>query len=124
MPNPKIAEAGKATRFKPGNRANPGGRPRGLSIPALVREELAKPVAEGSGITNAQMLARRIVQFAVAGQPLFVKMAWEMVDGKPNQRLMIDVQAEAERIAAAYGVPPERVLSIVDELKRRGAGYR
>jgi hypothetical protein len=27
MANPKIADAGKATQFQPGNRANPGGKP-------------------------------------------------------------------------------------------------
>lgn len=27
--NPKIAEAGKATQFQPGNKANPGGKPAG-----------------------------------------------------------------------------------------------
>lgn len=29
MANPKIKDAGKATRFKPGNLANPGGKPVG-----------------------------------------------------------------------------------------------
>lgn len=29
MSNPKIADAGKATQFKPGNKANPGGKPVG-----------------------------------------------------------------------------------------------
>ena len=43
--NPNISNEGKATRFKPGQRVNPAGRPRRKPIKDLLEEVLEVPLS-------------------------------------------------------------------------------
>lgn len=81
--NPNIREAGKETRFKRGQSGNPGGRPAGASLTALVRAELSKPCVEGSSVTKREMLAGMIVDRAIAGDDAMIVKVWAYEDGNP-----------------------------------------
>ena len=113
-PNPS-----PATRFKPGNRANPGGRRKTLSLVADLRDELEK-MAQGSSVSNKQMVVSRLLNQALAGDMQAIKLIFEYVDGKPVQP--IDVRREAERIATQYGVDPAKVIVLAEKLKQQRTG--
>ncbi len=54
---------GIATRFQPGNRANPGGRPQSAKLSEAYRALLALPVDEPVEIrTNAEAMAYKVFQ--------------------------------------------------------------
>ena len=75
MPNPKIAEAGKATRFKPGTSPNPGGRPKKKHITEAYEKSLLLKAPEGivkklglpEGSRWADVMAAGMVRSAVKG---------------------------------------------------------
>src|SRR5215213_10488485 len=92
--------------FQKGRSGNPGGRPRGLSITRFVREELLKPSAADATVTNAELVARTVVEHAVAGDPGVVKLVWEYVDGRPADAIRATVDETLEVIATELGVDP------------------
>ena len=95
--------------FPKGRSGNPGGRPRGLSITRLVREELAKPSATDATVTNAQRVAARVVERAVAGDPVFVKLVWEYVDGKPSDAMRQTVEELIQHLAGELGIDADEL---------------
>jgi hypothetical protein len=96
--------------FPKGRSGNPGGRPKGLSITAAVRRELAEVadllvartvMGEGDverwqaeALTKADVVAARVVAMALDGDLDAIKLVWSYVDGKPTQGL--DVSGEVE----------------------------
>lgn len=70
--------------FPKGTSGNPAGRPKGLSLVAELRKELAKK-AHGTNIPLKTMVAARLVQMALAGDVPAIKVCFEYVDGKPAQ---------------------------------------
>lgn len=86
-PSPDV---GKATQFKPGNRANPGGRPKMGPLSQACREVLATPVPDDpEGRTYAEAIAKKLAQKALAGD---IRAAQELADraeGKARQSIEI-----------------------------------
>lgn len=70
-------------QFKKGNRANPGGRPKGQSITARVRRVLEQ---EHNGKALMDLLAERLVKEALAGKFAFVKEVLERIDGRVTEK--------------------------------------
>lgn len=87
-PNPS-----PATRFKPGNRANPGGRPKGPDLTARLRAALAEPIGDGgrpAGMTVADRLVEALIEMAIRGDRQAIKDIFERVDGKAPDRVFLD----------------------------------
>jgi uncharacterized protein DUF5681 len=81
----RLAEIGKRTRFKPGQKsANPNGRPRTAKFGEAMRQLLAE-VNPSSGESNAELLARHCFQEAIAGSARHLGLALSYVEGKPPQ---------------------------------------
>ena len=73
-------------RFTQGNLGGPG-RPKGLSITALIKEELEK-IPEGQKKTYAELLTRRLLKKAIQeGDHPTQKMIWNYIDGLPQASL-------------------------------------
>ena len=73
-------------RFTQGNLGGPG-RPKGLSITALIKEELEK-IPEGQKKTYAELLTRRLLKKAIQeGDHPTQKMIWNYIDGLPQANL-------------------------------------
>jgi len=73
-------------RFAKGNLGGPG-RPKGLSITALVKAELDK-APEGEESTYAELLIRQLLKKAIVeGDSSTQKLIWNYIDGLPQASL-------------------------------------
>ena len=102
--------------FPKGTSGNPGGRPRGLSITRLVREELARPSPGDSAVSNAERVAARVVERAAAGDPVFVKLVWEYVDGRPADAMRQSADELIEHLAGELGIDADELRAEYDRL--------
>lgn len=75
-PNPSAK-----TRFQPGNKANPGGRPKGKSLTSQLRDALAA-VDPATGKPAAAALVDVLVRLALEGDRQAIKDVFERVDGR------------------------------------------
>jgi len=82
----KTGERDDKGRFVPGHEGM-GGRPKGLSITALVKAELDK-APEGDENTYAELLIRELLKKAIQeGDHPTQKMIWNYIDGLPQANL-------------------------------------
>ena len=75
--NKNLAQAGKGTQFKPGNNANPSGRPKVRPIAAAIRELIEKDDGK-----QLRAIAKTAVDAAEDGDFRFAKEIMERIDGK------------------------------------------
>lgn len=76
----------KHTQFKPGHSGNPKGRTPGLSITAMIREELEK-TPKGQEVSNKQLLIDKIIDKAINhGDKDMIRLCWDHLDGKAVQK--------------------------------------
>src|SRR6516164_65411 len=94
-PSPDV---GKTTQFKPGNRANPGGRPKTAPLSQACRELLAALVPnDPEGRTYAQAIAETLAQKALAGD---IRAAQEIADrAEGRARQSVEIQSAEVREA-------------------------
>jgi len=75
--------------FKPGNHANPAGRPKQADcLIACIKDELAAK-HEGTGLTNEQMIARMLVAQASKGNLKAAEMLMAYTTSKPQASVAI-----------------------------------
>ena len=81
----------EATRWKPGQSGNPGGRPRTAAFSQACREKLSQLVPDDpAGRTYAQVIAEALAQRALKGD---IRAAQELADraeGKARQSVEIE----------------------------------
>jgi hypothetical protein len=82
---------GEATRWKPGQSGNPGGRPKTAPLSHACCEVLAQPVRDDpEGRTYAQKIAAILAEKAAGGD---IRAAQELADraeGKPRQSIEVE----------------------------------
>jgi hypothetical protein len=71
--------------FKKGESGNPGGRPKGRGLTSYLRE-----FAEADNDAAKKDIALKILDKAKAGDPKFVEMVWERLDGKVPDKVEND----------------------------------
>ena len=81
-PSPDV---GKATQFKPGNRANPGGRPKKTKITDATRAWLEE-IDPVTGMTNAERVARAQGRQALKGSTGAFNALADRTEGKVVDR--------------------------------------
>jgi hypothetical protein len=73
-------------QFRPGQSGNPGGRPKGRSVTARLRDLLEKGEINGKPIKGgkqvADLVAETIVKHALAGDIAFMRLLVDRNDGK------------------------------------------
>ena len=73
-------------QFSKGKSGNPKGRPtKGDCLVSCLKEELASLVAKGSPLTKEQMIAKALVDKAMLGDIMAIRLAFEYTAGKPMQ---------------------------------------
>jgi Family of unknown function (DUF5681) len=109
--NPNISEIGRATRFKPGQPPpNPGGRPKGVSITKLVRDQLLQPCDDDPKVTKGERLAETVMNMAAAGDKIFAPLVWRYMDGDPKAASDLTLRELAEQLAERLGLDPAELL--------------
>ena len=85
-------------QFRPGASGNPGGRPNGHSIVAVLRQRLEQ--AEPDGRTLADVLADALVAEARTGNLKAIREVLDRTEGRPRQSVAFeDSQAESSAVA-------------------------
>jgi hypothetical protein len=73
------------TRFEPGRSGNPGGRAKGRSVAKILRELREQTEIDGvpvpGGKTLGELLAQRIVSWALQGDEKFVRIFLDRSEG-------------------------------------------
>jgi len=98
-------------RFKPGNLANPGGRPRGAkSLTTILRQKLSEEAQPGSGVTWGELLVNKLIKVSTAnGNTSALQMVFDRIDGKVP-----------DKIQHQYGPDWEIVYDLKDEDEEHG----
>jgi len=100
----KPIRGSEATRFKPGQSGNPGGRPKTAPLSHACRELLAQPVPDDpEGHTYAEAIARMLGKKATEGD---IRAAQELADraeGRARQSIEIQNTALAEAFERMNG---------------------
>jgi len=115
-----IAEAGKATRWQPGQSGNPGGRPRSLS--ARISEELrillrSDCPSDGQQRTWAEVIALRLCLEAAKGNIHAATEIADRTEGRPPQAITVggglDIAFSSEEELM------ERIRALSDKVRAR-----
>jgi hypothetical protein len=86
--NPRIAELGKATRFRPGQSGNPGGRPNRTPYADAHREVADLPVSKLGILPNESTrmgIAKAVVRQALKGNIAAAIEAANRAEGTPRK---------------------------------------
>ena len=87
-----------AHQFQPGNRANPGGRPKGRSLTARLRKALRRKAANGKVVADA--LIAVLLRSGLEGDLRAIRDIFERVDGTVLDRVEVtEVRKEYDVIA-------------------------
>jgi Family of unknown function (DUF5681) len=82
-----IVEAGKATRFQPGQSGNLAGRPRNVISVEMKRMLGEMCPLHKDGSTWAQAIARVVLSKALRGDIRYVEVVFDRVEGKAHQAI-------------------------------------
>jgi len=72
-------------QFGPGNRANPGGRPKGRSTAAILRKLYDKSNKDHPGKTNHEVVLERVLDMALGGDKWAIDFITDRTEGRPIQ---------------------------------------
>jgi uncharacterized protein DUF5681 len=108
---------GEATRWKPGQSGNPGGRPKIAPVSQACRELLAQPVPDDpEGCTYAKAIAQTLARKALDGDLRAAQELADRAEGNPRKSLEIEnaalraafdrmTKAELEACAVSGALP-------------------
>jgi hypothetical protein len=75
--------------FQPGNRANPGGRPKEKKFTEALRVALNDEVEkDGQKVTKLRVIADRLIAEAMAGEGWAIQQVADRIEGKPPQAII------------------------------------
>jgi Family of unknown function (DUF5681) len=82
---------GEATRWKPGQSGNPGGRPKTAPLSRACRELLTQPVPnDPEGRTYAGAIAQTLAEKALAGDIRAAQEIADRAEGRPRQSIEVE----------------------------------
>lgn len=89
--NGKPVRGDEATRWKPGQSGNPGGRPKRTPLADACREVLSEKVpGDANDRTNARAIAEKLVAMAIAGDIRAIQEVGDRGEGRARQSIEIE----------------------------------
>lgn len=89
----------EATRWKPGQSGNPGGRPKTAPLSQACREVLARPLpGDTAGRTYAEAIAEKLAEKALKGDIRAAQEIGDRAEGRPRQA----IEFEQTRLREAF----------------------
>ncbi len=112
-PKNKFAPGNKiGNRFKKGETGNPNGRPKLTKLTDALREQLAEIAPGATEKTQAEQIARALIKEALRGNVQAIKELFDRVEGKPMQKVDLDIQVNDWRTEAQkYGLSERDILT-------------
>jgi hypothetical protein len=99
-------------RFKPGETGNKNGRPKLTKLTEALREQLAEVSPNAPERTVAEVIARALIREAVSGNVQAIRELADRTEGKPMQKVDLDVQVNDWRTEAQkYGLSERDILT-------------
>ncbi len=108
----KFAPGNKiGNRFKKGETGNRNGRPKLTRLTDALREQLAEEMPNAPERTIAEQIARALIREAISGNVQAAREIADRTEGKPMQKVDLDVQVNDWRtLAQNYGVSETDVI--------------
>ncbi len=98
-------------RFPKGVSGNKNGRPKLTKLTEALREQLAEAMPNAPERTVAEQIARALIREAVKGNVQAIREIGDRTEGKPAQKLDLDLQINDWRTEAQkYGVTEADVI--------------
>ncbi len=98
-------------KFPKGVSGNPSGRPKLTKLTEALREQLAEEMPNAPERTVAEAIARALIKEAVSGNVQAIREIGDRTEGKPMQKVDLDVQVKDWRTEAQkYGVTEQDVI--------------
>jgi hypothetical protein len=102
-------------KFPPGSSGNPNGRPRLTKLTESLRQQLSEISPDADEQTIAESLARTLIREGLAGNVQAIKEIGDRTEGRPMQKVDLDLQVNDWRTEAQkYGVTEQ---DVIDEAK-------
>jgi uncharacterized protein DUF5681 len=98
QPTGKPFEKGNPHVFKPGVSGNPAGRPKSRALSEELRARLREQYPGKDDATYATMVARKLIDLAVAGEIPAIKEVFDRVEGKPRQAIDLSTDERKRRM--------------------------
>jgi hypothetical protein len=115
--NPRIAELGRATRFRPGHSGNPGGKPSWTPYADAHREVAELPVAELAILPTdsvAMATAKTVATQALKGNITAAAEAANRAEGTPRQRPELQKEIVVRVEYAKHEIPKRDAPQFID----------
>jgi hypothetical protein len=118
--NPAIAEAGKATRFQPGQSGNPSGRPKDLVTRELRELMLRQCSLDKKKRSWGEVIAEAIGKKARNGDVRAFEAIADRTDGKPAQAVSVSGDFSGDFTVGSYALAgKQEVMERLKELTKR-----
>ncbi len=99
-------------KFPPRTSGNPNGRPRLTRLTECLRQQLAEAMPNAPERTVAEAIARTLIREAISGNVQAIREIGDRTEGKPMQKVDLDLQINDWRtLAKNYGVSETDVLT-------------
>ena len=106
--------AGRSTRFKPGQSGNPKGRPKGVLYPSEeLRRQLRQPYPKDEeGRSYLQRLIAALLERAIGGDVGAIREVFDRLEGKPAQSVALDVGVtDVGALIREYGIEEQELVN-------------
>ncbi len=99
-------------RFAKGESGNSAGRPKLTRLTEALREQLSEEMPNAPERTVAEAIARTLIREAISGNVQAIREIGDRTEGKPMQKVDLDLQINDWRtLAKNYGVSETDVLT-------------
>jgi hypothetical protein len=125
--NPAIVEAGKATRFQPGQSGNPSGRPKDLVAREMRELVLRECPLDKKKRSWGEVIAEAMGKRARKGDVRAFEAIADRTDGRPAQAVSVSGDFSGDFTVGSYALAhkdevDKRILELTTRIRGRATG--